>query len=319
MSHAWKNQKEFYNDTLRYVADRHNGTVTSFKTPWKKFNDAGIDGIEWNNIVVIGGRSGTGKTLIKDQIIRESQANNPNVKFNVLEFQLEMVARASKVREFSAVLGKSYKYICSTAGNHISKQDFDTLVKYSKDKINEDFVLDIVETPPTVKEFEKIVNDYMETNKTDEGYVKTIITVDHSYLIKTTGSQSKLDMLYDFGEVLTKLKKKYPIIFIILSQLNRSVESPERNENGKYGNYINATDIFGSDSLYQQADLVIGVNRPAQKNITLYGPDKYIIDSDSILVFHFLKCRNGDTRMSFFNAEFEKMKITEMPTPNTKQ
>jgi hypothetical protein len=30
---------------------------------------------------------------------------------------------------------------------------------------------------------------------------------------------------------------------------------------------------------------------------------------------HFLKCRNGDSRMSFFKAEFEKMKITEMETP----
>ncbi len=30
---------------------------------------------------------------------------------------------------------------------------------------------------------------------------------------------------------------------------------------------------------------------------------------------HFLKCRNGDTRMSFFKAAFEKMQILEMATP----
>ena len=30
---------------------------------------------------------------------------------------------------------------------------------------------------------------------------------------------------------------------------------------------------------------------------------------------HFLKCRNGDNRMSFFRAEFEKMRVSEMETP----
>jgi hypothetical protein len=30
---------------------------------------------------------------------------------------------------------------------------------------------------------------------------------------------------------------------------------------------------------------------------------------------HFLKCRNGDTRMSFFRAAFRTMEIKEMETP----
>ena len=59
------------------------------------------------------GPPGTGKTLIKDQIIREGFSHNTGQNIRVLEFQFEMVARASKVREFCAVLGKSYKYICS--------------------------------------------------------------------------------------------------------------------------------------------------------------------------------------------------------------
>jgi replicative DNA helicase len=37
-----------------------------------KFNDATTDGLEWNTLTVMGGRPGSGKTLIKDQIIRES-------------------------------------------------------------------------------------------------------------------------------------------------------------------------------------------------------------------------------------------------------
>ncbi len=67
--------------------------------------------------------------------------------------------------------------------------------------------------------------------------------------------------------------------------------------------------------MLQHADTVIGINRPAKQKIRFYGPDKYIIEDETVLVMHFLKCRNGDTRMSFFKAQFDKMKITESETP----
>ena len=74
---------------------------------------------ERNTLTVIGGRPGSGKTLIKDQIIRESFDLNPDDDFRVLEFQFEMVGRTSAMREFSSVTGKTYKELCS-AGSTIS-------------------------------------------------------------------------------------------------------------------------------------------------------------------------------------------------------
>ena len=75
----------------------------------------------------------------------------------------------------------------------------------------------------------------------------------------------------------------------------------------QYGNYILESDIFGSDAMLQHADTLIGINRPAKQKIRFYGPDRYIIEDERTLVLHFLKARNGDTRMSFFKAEFERM------------
>ena len=46
---------------------------------------------------------------------------------------------------------------------------------------------------------------------------------------------------------------------------------------------------------------------------------RYIIEDDRTLVLHFLKARNGDARMSFFKAKFEKMEIEEMDTPDTQE
>lgn len=322
----WSNQRAAYQAALKYVKARKEGTIGSFKTPWSKVNDAGVNGLEWQSMMVIAGRPATGKTLIKDQIIREAFDINKGQNIRILEFQLEMVAVASKVREFSAILHKPYKYICSAYPTEkLTDDDFKILYEHSKKCVDiNKYPVDIVEKSVTVEVFSLIIEAYMEQHsQIIEGtkvYTKTVVTLDHSLLLKTSKHHnSKTDMLYDLGEAITALKRRFPILFIILSQLGRQVELPERNENGKYGNYILESDIFGGDALLQHADIVIGINRPATKFIEYYGPDRYIIADDSVLVFHFLKVRNGDTRMSFFKAEFEKMRIVETNTPGKQQ
>jgi len=328
----WKKQKSCFEESLVYLKGRQQGLIKSIKTPWTKFNDATTDGIEWHSMTVIGGRPGSGKTLMKDQLIKEAFPLNPAENFRVLEFQLEMLARTSAIRAYSSELGVTYKYLCSADGK-LSSEDLQKCFEYAKKRIK--YPIDIVETPPTVEELKNIIVEYMNVNgkyvqkviKDEEGnektvkikeFTKTIITLDHSILIKSSKfHKSKQDTLYELGETLTELKKKYPIAFIILSQLNRGIDKPERQEDGKYGNYILESDIFGADALLQHADLVVGLNRPGKQKIRFYGPDRYIIENDKVLVMHFLKCRNGDVRMSFFNAAFERMSIEEIETPPT--
>lgn len=314
----WKSQKDGFADSLRYLKGRMEGSIKSIKTPWKKFNDATTDGLEWHSMTVIGGRPGSGKTLIKDQMVRESFKLNPDENFRVLEFQFEMLARTSAIREYSSVLGKSYKYLCSADGK-LTTEDLQTCYNHAKERVK--LAIDVVEEPITVNEFREVVAEYMQQhmilNESGEyEFTKTIVTLDHSLLLKKAPfEKDKFDTLYNLGEAITELKRKYPIAFIILTQLNRGIDNPERNEDGKYGNYILESDIFGSDALLQHADTLIGINRPGKQKIKLYGPDRYLIEDDKVLVLHFLKCRNGDNRMSFFRAEFARMRIAEMPTP----
>lgn len=316
--HLWKNQKEGFADSLNYLKGRMEGKIKSIKTPWDKFNDATTDGLEWHSMTVIGGRPGSGKTLIKDQIVREAFKLNPTESFRVLEFQFEMLARTSAIREYSSVLGKSYKYLCSADGK-LTAEDLQICYNHAKERVK--LAIDIVEEPITVNELREVIVDYMQHHMTinesgDYEYSKTIVTLDHSLLLKKAPfEKDKFDTLYNLGEAITELKRKYPIAFIILTQLNRGIDNPERNEDGKYGNYILESDIFGSDALLQHADTLIGINRPGKQKIKLYGPDRYLIEDDKVLVLHFLKCRNGDNRMSFFRAEFARMRIAEMPTP----
>lgn len=323
MKQPWSSEKAGFEKSLKYLKGRQAGEIKSVKTPWPKFDDAMVDGMEWHSTIVIGGRPGSGKTLIADQIVNQAFPLNPKEEFRVLKFSFEMVAQASAIREYSSVIGRSYKYLCSAEGV-ITDEDLQRCYHHAKKKIG--YPIDIVETPCTVEDFKKIIKQYMDhhahTEFDDQGnivdvfYPKTIITIDHSLLFKKgPNERDKYEMLYNLGEALTELKRRFPIIFIVLSQLNRNIDNPERNEDGKYSNYVLESDIFGADALLQHADVVIGINRPAKQKIRFYGPDRFIIENDRVLALHFLKCRNGDTRVSFFEGEFEKMRIKEIPTP----
>ena len=324
---AWKNQRESYQESLHYMQGRMKGEIKSFKTPWEKVNDATTDGFEWHSTTVIGGRPATGKTLIKDQIIREGFILNPGGQFRVLEFQFEMLARTSAIRAYSSIIGRSYKYLCSADKQLgiLSDEHLKLCYNYAKERVK--YPVDVVEEPCTVRKFRETICEYMEYHAiigadNKKLYKNTIVTLDHSLLLKKdkeNGERDRSDTLYLLGETVTELKRMYPIHFIILSQLNRNIDNPERNEDGKYGNYILSSDIFGADALLQHADTLIGLNRPGNQKIRFYGPDRYIIADENVLVMHFLKCRNGDTRMSFFKTEFSKMQIIETITPPTQE
>ena len=270
-SEAWVGQYAAFNEALKYMFKRSTGEEKSIYTPWPKFNDAATDGIEWNTLTVIGGRPGSGKTLIKDQIIRESFALNPNDKFRVLEFQFEMVGRTSAIREFSSITGKTYKELCS-AGSVLSNETLNKCHLYAKERVKHP--VDIISTPMTVNQMREQIDAYMNMHKG----VNTMITLDHTMLVKRAPYQnSTLDMLFELGEFFTQCKRDYPCLFIALSQLNRNIDNPDRAIDGKYGNYILESDIFGSDAMLQHADMLIGINRPAKQKIRFYGPDRYII------------------------------------------
>jgi len=310
----WDGQHNSFNEALKYMLNRQKGLEKSIYTPWPKFNDATVDGLEWNSLTVIAARPGSGKTLIKDQIVRESFILNPHDDFRVLEFQFEMVGRNSAIREFSSVTGKPYKELTSANGTKISDTILNQCYEYAKTRVK--YPVDVISTPLTVNQMREQIDMYMNAHKGK----KTIITLDHTLLVKRAPYQKdRLDMLFELGEFFTQMKRDYPCLFIALSQLNRNVEDPDRAVDGKYGNYITEQDIFGSDAMLQHADTLLGINRPAHRKIRFYGPDRYIIDDDSVLVFHFLKARNGDSRMSFFKGLSSQMEIIEMQTPQCQQ
>jgi replicative DNA helicase len=300
------------------IRARRQGTLKSLKSAWPKFNDAFCDGLEWRTITVVGARPGTGKTLFMEQLITDIIANNNDQYFRVLKFQMEMVDETSGVRKLSLITSADYNTLMSKDGKLVDKRIYDECVRYyqgmqAMDRIN------VIYDACTVDEMCATIHYEMEKYKNDDGtFNNMLVAIDHSALFKVgKGQKDKFDMLGSLGEALTMMKKKYPIAFIVLSQLNRNIDDPKRQEEGTYGNYVLDSDIYGSDALLQHADVVMGINKPSVRKLRLYGPEKFIIQDEDILVFHFLKSRNGTTRISFFKLDRTTMRIIEVPTPPT--
>jgi replicative DNA helicase len=310
-----------FEDALIHIKARSQGKIKSLQTSWPKFDDALLDGVEWNTLTVVGARPGTGKTAFMDQLTADVVRLNPDENFRVLQFQMEMPPKTSAMRELSQPTRMSYKALNSAGGSVLTESDYKKCIAYVEE-LKKNPKVDIVYDPCTVNEFMSTIHDYVIKHmKEVDGkkiFTKVLVTVDHSTLFKKSDKEKdKFDMLYNLGEGLTYMKRNYPVAFVILSQLNRNIDNPDRAEEGKYGNYVLDSDVFGSDALLQHADTLIGINRPGLKKIRFYGPDRYIIPDNDTLVFHFLKSRNGDTRMSFFKLDKDLMRIVEIDTPPT--
>ena len=295
---------------------KREGRIPALVSAWPKFNDAFCDGLEWKTITVVGARPGVGKTLFMEQLVSDIIVKNPDQEFRVLKFQMEMVDETSAIRKFSLITGADYNTLMSKDGKLVDKRLFEKCVEYYKETANID-VVNVIYDNCTVNEMCSTVHHELERHKKSDGtYPNMLITIDHSALFKNdTGQKDKFEMLGALGEALTYMKKKYPVAFVVLSQLNRNIDDSKRQIEGTYGNYVLDSDIYGSDALLQHADVVIGINKPSTKKLKKYGPDKFLIEDPDTLVFHFLKSRNGLARVSFFKLDRTTMRIIEIQTP----
>ena len=309
-------EREALRKAILKIKARRQGDIKSLKSAWPKFNDAFCDGLEWRTITVVGARPGTGKTLFMEQLISDIIEHNTDQEFRVLKFQMEMVDETSGVRKLSLNTGSDYNTLMSKGGNLVDKAIYEKCVEYYNNSCNYDFI-NVVYDACSVDEMCATIHYEMEKYKKEDGtYTNMLVTIDHSALFKVgKGQKDKFEMLNYLGEALTMMKKRYPIAFVVLSQLNRNIDSTDRQRDGEYGNYVLDSDIYGSDGLLQHTDVLIGINKPSLKKIRQYGPERFIINDEEMLVFHFLKSRNGTTRISFFKLDRETMRIVEIETP----
>ena len=277
---------------LRYISGRMSGDIKSLLTPWKKFNIASMNGIEWGSITTIAGMSGSGKTAILNELETGLFEMNPHEKFAVLSFNFEMMARRLVGRKISKAMNVSVKQMYNAdllePTKNFAKHHYDKAVEYVK--TIKDSPVCYVDVPGTVDEIINTVEHFAMgvPDNLDRGI---LMSLDHSLLTKKKDGQKQLDTLYELGGAINQLKKKIKSSYVIVSQLNRSIESTERIQN-KTLHYPQKSDVFGADALYQYSDVFMVTHRPEMLNLTSYGPSD--LATQGIIYWHYLKTRDGD-------------------------
>jgi len=311
--------------TLEYIRKRQSGEEKSLKTRFKKLDKLLLDGIDWYRIFTIAGRSGSGKSVVLENLKHDFiTLNEPD--FDILSFEFEMRIEDTLTRIASSEVGMSVKEIYS-AGSVVTDDQLKAVSK-SLEKVSESPIY-YVDNVGTVTEILDTIMAFVNTNKLKERDRGIIVTIDHVLLTKNKQGEAEKDVIDNLMKSLVALKKYYAglgvrCLFITLSQLNRDIEQGDRVTN-KNLHYPTRSDLFAASSVYYCSDYVLITHRPA--TITglgqWYGPPKKnfpyglpvaIGDAPAkhCVFWHLIKERFGETAIISMVENFKESKIEEI-------
>lgn len=264
-----KKLKESLDISLKEIYDYQNGNIKQIKTnrPW--LDDQG--GILLQSIILICGASFGGKSTELENLKADimNQEINPDADEYVwLSNNFEMTMLATTLRDIRKKIGKNFKEILNNCFNDREKE---ILKNYYKNKTDGRFYIN--QEPLPSDELLKVIEQFIIDNNDKKAI---FIDIDHAALIRAS-NDGKKGAIDDFVEGINSLKKKYRnVIFIILTQLNRTILNriaPKSNDMA-----IQRGDIYQSDTMFHIADYIYGLQNPFYFKIDEYrkiNPDKY--------------------------------------------
>lgn len=111
---------------------------------------------------------------------------------------------------------------------------------------------------------------------------------DHALLTKREGTV--IETISNLLQVFIQVKKLPLTSVIILTQMNRNIEQPERINN-PLAHYPMRSDLSSSDAIFQGSDYVLALHRPELLGIQEYGPNK--LPTSHKVFMHILKNRDA--------------------------
>lgn len=279
-----RSMSEVSQEAITYIAGRRDHSIVSLKTRWPKFNKQCMGGIEPNTVYTIAGISGSGKSSFGNEIATDIIDLNPSENIIILNFSLEMVGFRQVGRTLSNKLKKTTSELYSSEKD-LDDKTFDKVVTVANQL--KKYPIYFVDNPGTSKQVEETVmvfyNKYVKgTNK------HFIIMYDHALLTKREGTV--IETISNLLQVFIQVKKLPLTSVIILTQMNRNIEQPERINN-PLAHYPMRSDLSSSDAIFQGSDYVLALHRPELLGIQEYGPNK--LPTSHKVFMHILKNRDA--------------------------
>lgn len=308
--------KEAYDDYIEPIAlGKLNPLKTSSTTEMKL-----LKGFLPTDQLTIAARSGMGKTSRIIKLIDDffNPVINPHYqdKLIVLYDSWEIAGWRNAVKFMSLNERLTYSEILDWDVK-LQKDKLDVLKTYKHKFDNKRFF--ISEFPNSVEEW--VYNKLAIQNKFPEYQIVNII--DHSRLVTRGNRETEEQLISKFMIESVAQKKKTKQINIFLSQLNRNIE--QNTDRNKIGTHLPiASDIFGSDSVYQCSDFVLALHRPGYYGLPTYTYNGNIYqtgfpDSDFLMVENVLKNRNGETGVLFLEHELKYNNFKDLSSSHVQE
>ena len=293
----YKHISESTKEIVKYIKSRKDGEEKSLKTRWDKLNNFCMGGIDWNTIVTIGGMSGSGKSSIANELETSLFDSNPDQNFAVLSFNFEMIAMKQVGRKISSKLKMTVGDLYSSKES-LSDSNFE-LVETAAKEISNDYDINYVDSPGTVEQIYKTILGFHKERIHNNPELGIVIILDHTLLTKGRQRDSEREILAHLYKMFMAVKKEIKCIVIVLSQLNRNLESSERLSNPLL-HYPMKKDIFGSDAVFHGSDYVLISHKPFMLNLQTYGPNNLPImnpmdGQQAMIYWHLIKNRDGES------------------------
>ena len=275
-----------------------DGRRKVYPTAWASLNRNLMGGLQPGKMYVIAGRPGVGKSAFSNQLIFDVLDSNKNKPVIVLYWSFEMPGEQQILRAGSKDTKLQTQELLSV-DKKLSQEKFDVYIqsvqKYKQYPIY----------------FCSIPQDMDEVKKINESVFLrypsyTIINlIDHSRLVLGR-SDTELQRLNILSKSCMWMQARMSCITILLSQLNRNIEQEYRAKQ-QYQPLL--TDLFGGDSIGQDAHVVMMLQRPYD----LYGiTDKYCgEDPIGLMAVHVEKNRDGLLGMIPFETDLSTFTINE--------
>tara|TARA_A100001201_G_scaffold3197_1_gene7446 strand:+ start:2151 stop:3101 length:951 start_codon:yes stop_codon:yes gene_type:complete len=297
-SRGFKSIEQSVTTSINEVRTGMLGKRPVFPTKWARLNKNLLGGLQPGKMYVIAGRPGVGKSAFSNQMIFDLLDNELKEKVVVLYWSFEMPGHQQILRAGSKDVKKQVLDLLSVE-KRLSEEDYELykneVSKYKKYPIYFNNI-------PRNIEYIKDANVEI-TNKNPDARIINIF--DHSRLV-VGKAESELQRLNELSKGCMWMQAKMGVINILLSQLNRNIEQEHRAK-AQYQPLL--TDLFGGDSIGQDAHVVMMLQRPYD----LYGITESYCNEDPVglLAVHVEKNRDGLLGMIPFEADMSTFTINE--------
>tara|TARA_R100001198_G_C5220597_1_gene202866 strand:- start:630 stop:1580 length:951 start_codon:yes stop_codon:yes gene_type:complete len=297
-SRGFKSIEQSVTTSINEVRTGMLGKRPVFPTKWARLNKNLLGGLQPGKMYVIAGRPGVGKSAFSNQMIFDLLDHELKEKVVVLYWSFEMPGHQQILRAGSKDVKKQVLDLLSVE-KRLSEEDYELykneVSKYKKYPIYFNNI-------PRNIEYIKDANVEI-TNKNPDARIINIF--DHSRLV-VGKAESELQRLNELSKGCMWMQAKMGVINILLSQLNRNIEQEHRAK-AQYQPLL--TDLFGGDSIGQDAHVVMMLQRPYD----LYGITESYCNEDPVglLAVHVEKNRDGLLGMIPFEADMSTFTINE--------